>query len=48
MSWTAALGAVMRDNRGKDEFGIVLTLTLKEFPQAALPLNLDPQGAAAD
>ena len=48
VSWTAALGAVMRDNRGKDEFGIVLTLTLKEFPQAALPLNLDPQGAAAD
>jgi LPS-assembly protein len=48
VSWTAALGAVMRDNRGEDEFGVVLTMTLKEFPQVALPINLDPQGAAAD
>ena len=48
VSWTAALGAIMRDHRGVDEYGIVFTLTLKEFPQAALPLNLDPQGAAAN
>lgn len=48
VSWTAALGAVLRDNRGEDEFGIVFTMTLKEFPQVALPVNLDPQGAASD
>jgi LPS-assembly protein len=48
VSWTAALGAMMRDNRGEDEFGVVLTMTLKEFPQVALPINLDPQGAAGD
>lgn len=48
VSWTAALGAIMRDNRGEDEFGVVFTMTLKEFPQVALPLNLDPQGAAAN
>lgn len=48
VSWTAALGAIMRDNRGEDEFGVVFTMTLKEFPQVSLPLNLDPQGAAAN
>jgi LPS-assembly protein len=48
VSWTAALGAIMRDNRGEDEFGVVFTMTLKEFPQVALPLNLDPQGAAGN
>jgi hypothetical protein len=48
VSWTAALGAIMRDNRGEDEFGVVFTMTLKEFPQVSLPLNLDPQGAAGN
>ncbi len=48
VSWSAAFGAIMRDNRGEDEFGVVFTMTLKEFPQVALPLNLDPQGAAGN
>jgi hypothetical protein len=45
-SWIASLGVVIRDNRGKDEFGILFTLTLKDFPQLNLPINLDPQGAS--
>ena len=46
ISWTAALGAIMRDNGGEDEFGIAFTMTLKEFPQISLPLNLDPQSSS--
>jgi hypothetical protein len=36
-SWVAALTAVVRDNRGEDDFGVFLTFTLKDFPR----LNLD-------
>lgn len=46
VSWTAALGTVFRDNRGRDEFGVVFTMTLKEFPQFSLPIDLDPSGLA--
>lgn len=43
-SWVASLSAVIRDNRNSEsEFGILLTFTLKDFPQFSLPLNLDPQ-----
>lgn len=45
-SWTAALGAVIRDNRGVNDYGLLFTLTLKEFPQFNIPVNLDPQGSA--
>lgn len=43
-SWVASLGVIMRDNRGEDEFGLLLTFTLKDFPQISLPLSVDPQG----
>ena len=34
----------MRDNRGgEDEFGVLLSFTLKDLPSIALPLNFDPQ-----
>ncbi len=46
VSWTAALGTVFRDNRGRDEFGVVFTMTLKEFPQFSVPIDLDPSGVA--
>ena len=45
-SWTAALGAIVRDNRGVKDYGLLFTMTLKEFPQFNIPVNLDPQGSA--
>ncbi len=42
VSWTAALGGLIRDNGIENEYGVVLTLTLKDFPQVGLPLDLDP------
>jgi hypothetical protein len=41
-SWTMAVGGLVRDNRGSNEYGIVLSLTLKDFPSLSLPLDLDP------
>lgn len=44
-SWTAAFGALVRDNRdGEDELGIVFMMTLRDFPQLSLPVELDPSG----
>jgi len=42
ISWTAALGTTIRDNRGETEFGFALTFTLKEFPQIGVPFSFDP------
>jgi LPS-assembly protein len=42
-SWTASLGAMMRDNRGShNEFGLIFMLTLKDFPQLSIPIDVDP------
>jgi LPS-assembly protein len=42
-SWTASLGGIIRDNRsGEDEYGILLSLTLKAFPKVSLPLDFQP------
>jgi LPS-assembly protein len=42
-SWMASVGAMVRDNRkGLSEFGILFSLTLKDFPQVNLPLDIDP------
>ncbi len=42
-SWTAGLGAIIADHRsGEDEFGVVLTLTLKDFPAVSMPIGLTP------
>jgi hypothetical protein len=38
-SWTAALGAQIRDNLGDQEFGLVFSLTLKAFPQISTPTD---------
>jgi len=46
-SWIASLGAIVRDNRGgQEEFGFLLTFTLKDFPDINLPLNLDPDSGS--
>ncbi len=42
-SWVASLGTMIRDNRnGLQDFGILLSLTLKDFPRLSLPLDIDP------
>jgi LPS-assembly protein len=44
-SWVASLGAVIRDNGGVKEYGVLLTFTLKSFPKLGFDLNCDPAGA---
>ena len=44
-SWVASLGAVIRDNAGVKEYGVLLTFTLKAFPKFGFDLNFDPSGA---
>lgn len=42
-SWVASVGAMVRDNRdGLSDFGILFSLTLKDFPQLSIPLDIDP------
>ncbi len=41
--WVAALGFTARDNRIDNEYGVVLSFTLKDFPSASLPLKMDAQ-----
>ena len=42
-NWVAGLGITHRDNRYEDEFGVIFSLTLKDFPPASLPFSLDAQ-----
>jgi LPS-assembly protein len=44
-SWVASVGAVVRDNAGVKEYGVLLTFTLKAFPRFGFDLNFDPSGA---
>jgi len=37
--------AVIRDNGGVREYGVLMTFTLKAFPKFGLDLNFDPAGA---
>ncbi len=42
-SWTASVGAIVRDNRtGQNEFGVLLSLTLKAFPKLNIPVDFQP------
>jgi LPS-assembly protein len=43
-SWVASLGAIVRDNGGVKEYGVLLTFTLKAFPKFNFDLNFDPGG----
>ncbi len=40
-SWIASLGVLRRDNRNRDEFSVLLSFTLKDFPSVNLPLTID-------
>jgi LPS-assembly protein len=44
-SWVASVGAIIRDNGGVNEYGVLLTFTLKAFPKFGFDLNFDPSGA---
>ncbi len=41
-SWIASVGAVVRNNGGKKEYGVLLTFTLKALPKFSFDLNFDP------
>ncbi|MEY2542958.1 MAG: LPS-assembly protein [Verrucomicrobiota bacterium] len=41
-NWVASFGAVVRDNAGVKEYGVLLTFTLKAFPKFGFDLNFDP------
>jgi len=41
-SWVASLGAVIRNNGGVKEYGVLLTLTLKALPKFSFDLSFDP------
>ncbi len=43
-SWVASLGAVIRNNAGVNEYGVLLTFTLKAFPKIGFDFNFDPTG----
>ncbi len=42
-NWVAAVGLTHRDNRLEEEYGVVLSLTLKDFPSASLPFAIDAE-----
>jgi hypothetical protein len=37
------MGVSHRDNRFEDEFSVIFSLTLKDFPTASLPFKLDAE-----
>jgi len=45
-SWIASLGFTVRDNRGQEDYGVLLTFTLKDLPNVRLPFSIDPEGLA--
>ena len=42
-NWVAGVGLSRRDNRFNQEYGIIFSLTLKDFPSVSLPFELDGQ-----
>ncbi len=42
-NWVAGVGLTQRDNRIRQEYGIVFSLTLKDFPSVSLPFSIDAQ-----
>ena len=43
-NWVASVGAIIRDNDGVKEYGVLFTFTLKAFPKLGFDLNFDPAG----
>ncbi len=40
-NWVAGMGFTIRDNRLTQEYGLIFSLTLKEFPSVALPFKVN-------
>jgi LPS-assembly protein len=40
-NWIAGMGLIHRNNTLRNEYGVMFTLSLKDFPQAKLPLRFD-------
>jgi LPS-assembly protein len=40
-NWVAGMGLTHRDNRLKQEYGVIFSLTLKDFPSVSLPFEID-------
>ena len=47
-SWVASLGAIVRNNGGVKEYGVLLSFTLKALPKFSFDLNFDPGAAQAN
>ena len=47
-SWVASVGAIIRNNGGVKEYGVLLTFTLKALPKFSFDLNFDPGAAEGD
>ena len=43
-SWVASVGLSLRDNRGVNDVGVLVTFTLKDLPNIRVPFSLDPTG----
>lgn len=41
--WVGSIGITARDNRIDNEYGVVFAFTLKDFPSATVPFDLDAQ-----
>lgn len=42
-NWVAGMGITRHDNRFEDELSVIFSLSLKDFPSAALPFKLDAE-----
>ncbi len=42
-NWVASMGISARDNRYENEYGIVFSLSLKDFPSASLPFGISAE-----
>jgi LPS-assembly protein len=42
-NWVAGVGITHRDNRLEEEYGVIFTLSLKDFPSATLPFRFDTE-----
>ena len=42
-NWVAGVGLSHRDNRLAEEYGVIFSLTLKDFPSVSLPFEMDGQ-----
>ncbi len=42
-NWVGSAGFTARDNRFENEYGLIFSLTLKDFPALSLPFSIDAQ-----